>query len=369
VKILCWSGFPPLFNLGFRVHTNLPAALARQGHEVILSSWSLGNEDLDYVRRDVLSFVRFVDVSEILDVLPIDVFIYIDQCPPPKWSRDMREKFPSLLKEIRKKTSVFVYYCLDHWEGFFSCSGEPYEDDLQLYRSGAERILVSLSDFVFAVSPQLCVHLQRKYDLERVYWVPNGVERRWYYPHREYGGTPRRKVALMLGFPHGDLKEISDLVRKFPDWDFYGIGQLSKWKVIGHSPMGNWIALRERRPETLRRIAPCMSLGIVPPVRKWFEYFGDTNKWYLYHALELPVIVLSQKHFLQFPSFYPFTVTGRGLIDAFNNYLKERDKLLSGVKFCEWHSYDHRAQSVEEILTGRSVPYGVADRTGFHFQW
>lgn len=364
MKVLVWSGMPLFRHKGCRIHYLLPAALGELGHEVYFSAHPLKVSDFpERLQGQIASHLHLIPPTEIADCLPVDTFLYIDttpegvnfytqdKCPLPHW------------EELREQVGNFVYICLDYWEDWL------LEDLRKRNRSvkeveEAEKRIVSLSTHITAVSPQLCIHLARKYGRE-VHWLPNAAP-----PFFSVCKTPKRdrkQIALIIGGAwYRDLEGVKKLAREHQDWDFFWIGGLKYPFTQGFSPAGNLFLLQDRDPDAILTVASKALVGIIPNRRSWFNYFSDPLKWYIYHVCGLPVVSVKVFHHSQFSDLYPNTWAGDDLERTFRAFLKDLPSLTYPQPVVGFHTYQHRAKALLGILEGKVI-YGKATPEGsFH---
>lgn len=347
MRIVVWAGMPVLAHMGMRVHYLLPAALGKLGHEVFYcpSSWETDIPNVpDYMKNEVVPYIKVVSPSDFYDLFPADILIYIFTTPLK--DENVERKLLSFLPNLREMTTFVVYYCLDLWEG--------WTRNFPVHQWESE--IVRNSTHVFAVSPQLCVHLSRKYQRE-VFLLPNATPP-WFKPlppPKEH----RHKIAFVVGWSyHRNLNEFFTLAKEFPDWDFYWIGGASgDGGTIGHSPLGNAFLLSDKLPHEVSSVARTSMVGIVPGNRTWFSYFNDPAKWYIYHGCGLPVVSTYIPQYT-YTHFYPFTFVGRNLKEGFRKFLSELPSINYPVPFSPVHTYEHRARTFLEVLKGESKGYG-----------
>lgn len=362
MKIVVWSGIPLFAHSGCRIHYLLPAALGELGHEVYYCCQD-GKDDSfpPDLQSKILPYLKHIYPKDFHDCLPADVLLYVDTIPETITLKKPPETPPSW-NEVRKKVDAFVYMSLDYWEGWAkTCMG------LQFNKSAIqakESEIVSASTHVTGVSPQLCRYLAAKYR-RAVYWLPNAAPPFF----RPVGGSSkeRDKVALIIGTPwYRDWVGIKQLAKQHIDWDFFWVGGLHSFWVLGTSPAGNCFFLYNRNPDRVMQLASISLVGIIPQTRTWFNYFGDPSKWYIYHACGLPIVVSYPIHYTEYPNFYLNTYADIDLGAAFNRFLADLPNIKYPLPFSDKHTYRHRAQALLDILDGKN-PYGVvtADNADF----
>lgn len=351
MTIAVWSGIPILGHQGCRIHYLLPAALGKLGHKVFYYP-EKPDPFPEYLAWDILPHLQPVTLEGFMDCLPVDVFLYIDSTPSVYV---IRGKTVPNWEEIRKKVSAFVYVCVDYWEGWLRnvMSLNVVSDE--------EAKIVDLSTHITAISPQLCVHLAKRYG-KPVFWLPNAAPP-FFQP---CGGNKasRDKIALIVGAPwYRNWEGMKRLASLFPDWDFFWVGGLLPPQFLGSLPSGNFFMLEEKPPQSVMQIATFSLVGIVPTVGNWFNYFSDPLKWYIYHACGLPVVSVGVQHHMKYPKFYPNTWAGTDLVSTFKEFLQSLPDLEYPLNPLPVHTYEHRAKALLDALEGK-ITYGRAEPDG-----
>lgn len=351
MKIVVWSGMPVLAHMGMRVHYLLPATLGKLGHEVYYcpGTWGTGIPSVpDYIKNEVLPYLKVVSPDEFYDIFPADVFIYAFTIPFKE--EEVERKLLERLPFLKNMVSCLVYYCLDYWEGWIR--NFPVEE--------WESKIIEHSTHIFAVSPQLCLYLSRRYKRE-VFLLPNAIPP-WFKPlHMEK--ERRQEIALIVGSAYlRKVDEVFALAKSFPSWDFYWVAGFDQSKgLIGHSPLGNLFLLKEKFPHEVSAIARVSLVGLVPAGRNWCSYFGDPTKWYIYHGCGLPVVSRGVLHHAN-TSFYPFTFVCKNLKIGFEKFLSSLSDINYPITPLPIHTYEHRASTLIKILSGEEqMGYGKSD--------
>lgn len=340
---------PVLYHKGMRIHYLLPAALGRLGHEVYYcpSGWGTWVADVPhYIRDNVLPYIKIVAPENFYDLFPVDVFIYIFTLPLS--NEELERKLLSSLPELKEKSKYVVYFCLDYWKGWlWNFPAYEWEDEI-----------VRNCTHVFAVSPQLCVHLSRRHQRE-VFLLPNAAP--VWFSHTTYPKEKRHKIALILGMTYlRDLNNFMKVATEWSDWDFYWIGAGNPAQgIVGHSPRGNVFLLMDKDPHQIYAVAQSARVAIIPGGRNWFSYYCDPAKWYIYHRLGLPVISIRIPHHRYTP-FYPHTIVCDNLDEGMKLFMETYDNLTYPIPFLSFHTYEHRASTFLEVLEGKGDGYGKA---------
>lgn len=353
MKILVWTvGDAGVDRRAMTIDLLFPKALKEMGHEVIIFPFHFtGRAQTEEPLRSDLADIVSYPLSELESFLPTDIFIFA-AAPHNFFTVKNAKQFIPLLEKIRERTEVFVYYALDLWEA--------WRADLKKETLQVETYLCDLATHFMAVSPQLCIHLSKRYR-KVFYWLPNAMRLIWFR-----GGVPpqeRTNIAIAVGgmHPYFDVKSIKELATQYKDWLFYVIGYIPAGKEEGaksHSSAGNYFVLPVKIGQRLFSFSLFTRAGIISGKRSIFNYFGDTTKWYFYHALGLPVVEgLPQPHHELFPNFYPRTYTGYSLAEAFKKYLERDDGAY--IPPMEIHDWSHRARAFLSILDSKEN-YGYA---------
>lgn len=274
------------------------------------------------------------------------------------------------IEEIRKKCKYLIYYALDNWEGWWNAKWK--ETPIGNFKIGElEGKIAHLSDFVFAVSPQLCVHISKRYGLERpVHWLPNAANtRRYALPKPNHD----KQVCLYLGTlfwarGNGDWDaKLRAAALAYPQVMFYIIGSFA-WDnsnmpvrtVQSYHKNLFYIVNKGWYPQ-VRKICENSTFCLILQGRNPFSYYADPTKWYVYHAMGRPILSLNTPHHAKFPSVYPNTIVHHDLIEGIGkmlDYLERRGNTSAPVN--PNHDWQHRAQSFLRILEGSEMEYGRA---------
>lgn len=355
LEIMVWSGIGyNLWHGAMRVHTLLPLSLLELGHKVYtFVTYTANSDNLPSEIKEDFAKLPMEPLMNILDAPAADVAIFIDT--PHIFCREWLKSQPKLdwIDTVRGKTNFFVYYCLDYWEGCYGVN------ELML---AAEAKLIECSTHVLAVSPQLCTYLSKRYNT-KVYWLPNAARFKWLTCSPQH--LNRKNIAVFTGtaYTHTDLDALYKVALEHKDWIFLCFGtEPAKEQILSHTPAGNLFFLEAAYGSKLVYVLHQAKVGLFPARRNPFSYFGDTTKWYTYHAAGLAIVEAPpQPHHIEFPRFYPNTFTGYTLEEAFEKYLEAEAKGGITPQVLEIHDYSYRAKALVQILTEGYSPYGAAE--------
>ena len=335
---------------GNYIHYRLPLGLAKLGHKVYYSTpnyYWITQPDVD------LSPLIWVSPKEWMDILKeVDLIVWVSN--PHGWWGSANEFLDVLVKT---KEPAVCYLCLDYWEGWLL--GREWWKVKE-----RETLLVKRSEYVAAVSPQLCSYLSSRYK-RKVVWIPNAS-----VPFPLYDRRENQKVVLIVSSFCPIRRCVGDIIKLsllHPDWKFVWIGGESSPHKPTFPPFKyphNLILKGERGNDEVISWARMASFGIVPAGRNWFSYFADPTKWYLYHMLKIPIISVNTPHHQKYPNFYPSTVTGWNLTEVFRRAVSSPPEPSEPKDF---HTWDHRVDSFLRWISKGEIVYGYADGGKFHY--
>lgn len=357
-----------------RVHFYFPFMLAFLRPEWEVHAYYLSsNEDVSIVEREygksVPNFhVHFYehDDTETLKIVDGDMLLIVGAIPSANVS------YNNLLLDIeslRKRYSVVVYYALDNWEGWWL--GKWCINNVGKYLvPDVEYKIMSAADYTLAVSPQLCLHLNTKYRYPKpVYWIPNAANLRRYKLDAPFQFSDKI-VCVYLGtlfWARSDKNDwdatLRTLASEFPNIQFYIIGTFA-W---GDTPKPlvpyykNMLPIINKgwRAE-IAAICKSATFFLILGGRNPFTYFCDPTKWYVYHAMERPILSLNIPHHARFAQIYPSTITHHDLLDGVREMLRALERGLTPAPPNPNHDWIHRAQTFLDIFERGEIGYGCA---------
>lgn len=350
MRVLIVGGLQHDARAGNYVYYRLPLELTRLGSKVYCLIPFYHWKQYPDVDTSPFTFIPFYQLRDHLR--ECDLVLWLSN--PRVWDTEVSNLFESL-----KGTTLpsFCYFCLDYWEGWSlgSNRNEIFEKESKL---------VSISNYIFAVSPQLCSYLSMRYG-RKVIWLPNAS-----VPFENFVPLRDEKIVLILSsfFPRiRGVDEIYRLAAKHLDWLFVWIGGDWYYHPPSHIPFQhppNLIFFGEKGNDEVLKWARRSSFAIVPAGRNWFSYFADPTKWYVYHMLQLPIISVNTPHHVRYPQFYPSTVTGWNVVETFRRALKSPPEPSKPQDF---HTWRHRAEALMKTILRGEIVYGYADKGKFHF--
>lgn len=383
MRIVFSTDFPFRFDSEERIHVRLPYALAQEKPEweVHALYWKLSSDDTNKLQTKPPNLTIHIVSETSLAPMPVeegDVLVIMHAIPTHSlFFQNIADK----LQEISKHFKKICYIALDCWSGWHGkdtvqniLTGKTYSvNELEYHICG-------LSDYIFSVSPILCVWLSKRYDLEKpVFWLPNAADLEFWKPSKPWTVTDKMLAVLIgtLRTQGGDFdKELRAVARKFPNITFIQLGKVVLMPEIPPQSFHDnlyFLCYDEMKPnrwkakELLKHATFCLCGGTEPTV---FNYFGDPTKWYVYHASARPILSLNTPHHSLFPQIYPYTVCHNDLAEGIEKMLKWIEKNApSELSINPKHDWKERAREFARVIEGGDSTYGLAYKGTWETKW
>lgn len=361
-----------------RVHVYIPftVALERPDWEVHLYMLYNNDNDISVLEKEYGKSVPnfhlhlYKEDDERIDIVQGDMLFIVGTVP------SIRPAFNHLLlnlDELRKKYQVCCYYALDSWEGWFN-NKVLHTTQGNYCIPEVEMKVARAMDFVFAVSPQLCVHINAAYHLDRpVYWLPNAANQQRYKLERGFQVTDKI-VAVYIGTLFWARSDNTDwdaslrsVALQFPQIQFYFIGSFAekRWgdTLIPPQPyFKNLLYIhRKQFDANIKQICENATFFISLLGRNVFGYYADPTKWYVYHALNRPILSLNSPHHAAFPEVYANTITHHNLEEGIKEMLRALQRGITLAPVNPNHDWLHRAKTLLSIIEKGDAGYGFAE--------
>lgn len=376
VRVVCLTDMWIWVTKEERVHTYIPFMLAFLRPEWEVHAYYLSNDDNDITVLEKeygksapnFNLHLYNEHDDAIQLAHGDALLIIGGVPS---SRIPYQKLLLDIDELRKRYSTIIYYALDSWEGWWcgkslkTARGEYDVNDL-------ERAIAHAADYVLAVSPQLCTHINAKYTLTKpVYWLPNAANSRRYKTARPMRYDKDNLVCVYIGtlfWARGENNNwdatLRDIASAFPNIRFYIIGSFA-WGDTAHPLQPYYTNLiyimRKGFDENLQAICDNATFFMILQARNVFSYFADPTKWYVYHYLARPILSLNTPHHTHYPSVYPSTVTHHDFKQGIEKMLQALDSGLRAAEPKPTHDWMHRAQTLIDIIEKGDIGYGYAE--------
>ncbi len=384
MKVVFVTDFIPHYEWEERIHTYLPActAVLRPDWDISIYWLQTAWDKEDPISRIISQYGGQKPItnfySQYENVLDDTGDLLVFLCAVPN-SNAAVNKILTKISTLRGRFKTIAYISLDCWYGWFM-NKHVVDSEKQTYSiAEVEGNLIHASDFLFAVSPQLCKWLGVHYKVNKpIFWLPNGADLRKYKTDTPpYVGE--KLVAVYIGFwsAHrfsGWKETLRDVARAFPHIYFYVIG--GKWHTeIVNSFYGNLYFL-DHTPLSagsgfggIRSFLRNASFCLVLQGRNPFGYFADPTKWYVYHAAGRPILSMNTPHHALFPSFYPNTVCCSDLHKGIEEIERRLRAGAFNLEVKEEHDWLHRANAFISAIERGEAIYGRAQAGKWESGW
>lgn len=330
----------PNLRAGNYIHIRLSLHLAMRGHKVYIPALARYWKEYWYVEKNLTLIEEVRGVPQ-----KVDLVVWC-MAPLKGWLEQLLPTMPS-------NGMKHVYIALDYWEGWVGRKIETYEE-----------AIVTKSELVFAVSPQLCEYLSKRYG-RRVFWLPNAVEMEEIKLSSHKGG--RKVITISSLYSVRSPEDFLKAALRYKEMEFFWVG-------VRHSPTDiSYFNPREIPPnlhflgeignDELGDIFSEGDIAVVQAGRYPFSYFADPTKWYLYHAAKFKIISLNTPHHARFPQFYPNTICGTSLVETLGKALEDDTIPPDPMPIHDW---SHRAFAFERAIINGEAIYGYAEDGKFY---